>query len=50
MLAKGEPLSSLFDIAGKVVVLTGASYGLGEVMANALADAGATLVLAARCC
>jgi NAD(P)-dependent dehydrogenase (short-subunit alcohol dehydrogenase family) len=48
MLAKGEPLSSLFDIAGKVVVLTGASYGLGEVMANALADAGATLVLAAR--
>ncbi|WP_322767455.1 SDR family NAD(P)-dependent oxidoreductase, partial [Frankia sp. Cr1] len=41
-------MSSLFDIRGKVVVLTGASYGLGEVMALALADAGADLVLAAR--
>ena len=41
-------MSSPFDVRGKVVVLTGASYGLGEVMAVALADAGADLVLAAR--
>lgn len=37
-----------FDIEGKVVVLTGASYGLGETMARGLAEAGARLVLAAR--
>lgn len=38
----------LFDVTGKVVILTGASYGLGEAMARALAAAGAHLVLAAR--
>ena len=36
------------NIAGKTIVLTGASQGLGLVMARALADAGAKLVLAAR--
>jgi len=40
--------ANLFDVSGKTVILTGASYGLGEVMADALADAGADLVLAAR--
>lgn len=39
---------SHFDLGGKVVVLTGASYGLGETMARGLAEAGASLVLAAR--
>ncbi|MGC8512051.1 MAG: SDR family NAD(P)-dependent oxidoreductase [Acidimicrobiales bacterium] len=38
----------LFDLTGKVVILTGASYGLGETMAKGLAAAGASLVLAAR--
>ncbi len=38
----------LFDLTGKVVLLTGASYGLGETMAKGLAEAGASLVLAAR--
>lgn len=38
----------LFDLTGKVVLLTGASYGLGETMAKGLAGAGANLVLAAR--
>src|SRR5690348_6908270 len=33
---------------GKTVILTGASQGLGAVMARALAKAGARLVLAAR--
>ena len=41
-------MPDLFDVRGKVVVLTGASYGLGAVMAVALAEAGADLVLAAR--
>jgi gluconate 5-dehydrogenase len=40
--------SGLFDITGKKVILTGASYGLGEVMAKGMAAAGADLVLAAR--
>ncbi|HEV2211812.1 MAG TPA: SDR family NAD(P)-dependent oxidoreductase, partial [Gammaproteobacteria bacterium] len=35
-------------LTGKTVVLTGASQGLGAVMARALAAAGAQLVLAAR--
>ena len=40
--------SRLFDLTGKTVVLTGASYGLGETMAKGLASAGADLILAAR--
>jgi NAD(P)-dependent dehydrogenase (short-subunit alcohol dehydrogenase family) len=36
------------DFAGKVVVIFGGSRGLGLVMARALADEGAHLVLAAR--
>ena len=36
------------SIAGKTVILTGASQGLGAVMARQLAGAGARLVLAAR--
>jgi NADP-dependent 3-hydroxy acid dehydrogenase YdfG len=36
------------NIAGKVVVITGASSGLGEVTARLLARQGATVVLGAR--
>ncbi len=35
-------------VAGKVVLVTGASYGLGEATARRLAAAGATVLLAAR--
>ena len=38
----------LFRLDGKVVVVTGASSGLGVDFARAFADAGADLVLAAR--
>lgn len=38
----------MFDFSGKVVLITGASYGLGEQFAYAFADAGADLVLTAR--
>ena len=38
----------MFDFSGKTVLLTGASYGLGEGMAHAFAVAGADLVLTAR--
>ena len=35
-------------VAGKVVLLTGASYGIGEALARRLGMAGATVLLAAR--
>jgi gluconate 5-dehydrogenase len=41
-------LSGLFDLHGRVALVTGASRGLGLAMARALADAGARVVLAAR--
>ena len=36
------------NIAGKVVVITGASSGLGEAAARRLSGEGATVVLGAR--
>src|SRR4051794_12186156 len=39
---------SMFDFNGKTVLITGASYGLGEGFALAFARAGADLVLTAR--
>lgn len=41
-------VSDLFDLTGKVAVVTGGSAGLGFMMAEGLAEAGASLVLAAR--
>ena len=38
----------MFDFTGKVVLITGASYGLGEQFAYAFAEAGADLILTAR--
>lgn len=35
----------LFDLTGKVALVTGATHGLGMAMAKALAQAGATLVI-----
>ena len=37
-----------FSLDGKTAVVTGASYGLGVTFANALAGAGANVVLPAR--
>lgn len=41
-------MSSTENIAGKVVVITGASSGLGEAAARLLSSQGATIVLGAR--
>jgi NAD(P)-dependent dehydrogenase (short-subunit alcohol dehydrogenase family) len=38
----------MFDFKGKTVLITGASYGLGEQFAYAFSDAGADLILTAR--
>ena len=35
----------LFDLTGKVAVVTGATHGLGMAMASGLASAGATLII-----
>jgi NAD(P)-dependent dehydrogenase (short-subunit alcohol dehydrogenase family) len=41
-------LTELFDLAGRVAIVTGGSRGLGEEMAEGLAEAGASLMLCAR--
>ena len=41
-------VQELFDLSGKVAIVTGGSIGLGRQMAEALAEAGADLVLCAR--
>jgi gluconate 5-dehydrogenase len=40
--------NDIFRLDGNVAIVTGASYGLGVIFAEALADAGADLVIAAR--
>jgi NAD(P)-dependent dehydrogenase (short-subunit alcohol dehydrogenase family) len=40
--------SDLFDLSGQVAIITGASRGLGQHMARALATAGADLVVTSR--
>lgn len=38
-------MSGLFDLSGKISLVTGATHGLGMAMATGLAEAGATLVI-----
>jgi gluconate 5-dehydrogenase len=41
-------IKQLFDLTGRVAIVTGGSRGLGEEMADGLAEAGASLMLCAR--
>lgn len=40
--------STIFDLAGKVALVTGGSKGLGKAMARGLAEAGADVVISSR--
>jgi NAD(P)-dependent dehydrogenase (short-subunit alcohol dehydrogenase family) len=46
--ARKKSVRELFDLSGRVVIITGGSVGLGRQMAEALAEMGANLVLCAR--
>jgi len=43
-----KPARALFDLTGRVAIVTGTSRGLGQQFARALAKAGADLVLTSR--
>ena len=40
--------SSLFDLSGRTALVTGGNGGIGYGIAKGLADAGASIVVAAR--
>ncbi len=46
--ARTKSVRELFDLSGRVAIITGGSMGLGRQMAEALAEMGADLVLCAR--
>lgn len=41
-------IKDLFDLTGKTAIVTGGGRGLGEQMAEGLAEAGANIVLCSR--
>src|SRR6185295_2335424 len=42
------PVKQLFDLSGRAAIVTGGSRGLGQQIAEALGEMGATLALTAR--
>ena len=48
LVTKAKRVGSLFDLSGKVAVVTGGAKGLGQAMSLALAGAGADVVIAGK--
>jgi NAD(P)-dependent dehydrogenase (short-subunit alcohol dehydrogenase family) len=48
MTAAAKNIKELFDLTGRVAIVTGGSRGIGKEMAEGLAEAGAKLMLCAR--
>jgi NAD(P)-dependent dehydrogenase (short-subunit alcohol dehydrogenase family) len=48
LVSKANGVRALFDLTGKVAVVTGGAKGLGEAMALALAGAGADVAIAGK--
>ena len=48
LILKARNVNSLFDLTGKVAIVTGGAKGLGEAMALALAGAGADVAIAGK--
>jgi gluconate 5-dehydrogenase len=48
MTYSSRTIASLFDLSGRVAIVTGGSRGLGAEFAEGLAEAGASLMLCAR--
>ncbi len=47
-MSKNSRIAPLFDLKGKVAIITGASKGIGEAMARGLAEFGAKVVISSR--
>src|SRR6202044_3060301 len=43
-----ETLTSLFDLSGRVAIVTGSSRGIGRAIAERLAEPGASVVISSR--
>jgi Short-chain alcohol dehydrogenase of unknown specificity len=48
MAAATKNIKDLFDLTGRVAIVTGGSRGIGKEMAEGLTEAGAKLMLCAR--
>ncbi len=50
LICKGNPnvMNKLFDLSGRVALVTGGSKGLGKAMARGFAEAGADVMIASR--